>query len=187
MVWRGDFGYTDLLDQRDVPKYDLRLEVLGTLDEASSALGVARATTPNERTRALILEIQCDLCWMMSELAATTEEARPEIHITEERADWLIAVMEELQAEVPWEPGFVAPGDSTSGGFVQLARAIVRRAERLVTRLDHQGGLHNPWIIAYLNRLSALLYVLARCEDLAAGVASPTMARSAARDGAGES
>ena len=185
MVWRGDFGYTDLLDQQDVPKHDLRLEVLGTLDEASSALGVARATTPNERTRELILQTQCDLCWMMSELAATTEAARPETHITRERVDWLAGVMAELEAEHPLEPGFVAPGDSPSGSFVQLARAVVRRAERLATRLDHQETLHNPWILAYLNRLSALLYVLARWEDRAAGVTSPTMVRAVARDGTG--
>lgn len=185
MLWRGDLGYTDLLDQQDVPKHDLRVEVLGTLDEVSSALGVARATASNERTRELILQIQCDLCWMMSELAATTEAARPETHITQERVDWLAGVMAELEAENPLEPGFVAPGDSPSGSFIQLARAIVRRAERLVTRLNHVGMLHNAWILAYLNRLSALLYVLARCEDRAAGVTSPTMVRAISRDGVG--
>jgi cob(I)alamin adenosyltransferase len=176
MAWRGDFGYTDLLDQRDVPKHDLRIEVLGTLDEASSALGIARATTDSERSASLILEIQRDLCWMMSELAATTEEARPGIHITAERVDWLADTMTGLQAEAPLEPQFTVPGDSTSGGFVQFGRAIVRRAERLVTLLDQQGALHNPQIIAYLNRLSALLFVLARYEDLKTGVTSPTPA-----------
>lgn len=177
MAWRGNFGYTDLLDQRDVPKYDLRVEVLGTVDEASSALGVVRATTPNEETQALILEIQSDLCWMMSELAATTEEGRPGIYITPERVNWLAQAMADLEAQAPLEPGFTAPGDSTSGGFVQLARTVVRRAERLVALLDHGGGLHNPQIIAYLNRLSALLFVLARYEDLTAGATSPTMAQ----------
>lgn len=183
MAWRGDFGYTDLLDQKDVPKYDLRIEVLGTLDEASSALGLARAMTPNERSGGLILEIQSDLCWMMSELAATTEEARPGIHITAERVNWLADVMTGLQAEAPVGPHFIAPGDSTSGGFVQLGRSVVRRAERLVTLLDQQGGLHNPQIIAYLNRLSALLYVLARYEDLKTGVTSPTLAHPSEQAG----
>ena len=176
MAWRGDFGYTDLLDQQDVPKHDLRIEVLGTLDEASSALGIARATTDSEQSATLILEIQRDLCWMMSELAATTEEARPGIHITAERVEWLADTMAELQADAPLEPYFIVPGDSTSGGFVQLGRSVVRRAERLVTLLDQQGALHNSHIIAYLNRLSALLYVLARYEDLQAGVTAPTPA-----------
>ncbi len=183
MAWRGDFGYTDLLDQKDVPKYDLRIEVLGTLDEASSALGLARAMMTNERSRDLILEIQSDLCWMMSELAATTEEARPGIHITSERVDWLADVMTELQAEAPVGPHFVAPGDSASGGFVQLARTVVRRAERLVTLLDHRKVLHNAHIIAYLNRLSAILYVLARFEDQSAGVRSPTPAHPSEQAG----
>ncbi|MFQ5857686.1 MAG: cob(I)yrinic acid a,c-diamide adenosyltransferase [Anaerolineae bacterium] len=177
MAWRGDLGYTDLLDQQDVPKHDLRIEVLGTLDEVSSALGIARAMTANESSASLILVIQRDLCWMMSELAATTEEARPGIHITAERVNWLSDTMADLETEAPLEPHFTVPGDSTSGGFVQLGRSIVRRAERLVTLLDQQGALHNAQIIAYLNRLSALLFVLARYEDLMAGVTSPTPAR----------
>ncbi len=179
MAWRGDFGYTDLLDRQDVPKYDLRVEVLGTVDEASSALGVVRAITPNEGSQTLILQIQSDL-------AATTEEGRPGIYITPERVNWLAEVMADLEAQAPLEPGFIAPGDSTSGGFVQLARTVVRRAERLVTLLDHEGALHNPQIIAYLNRLSALLFVLARYEDLTAGATSPTMAQRDEKEHEGE-
>lgn len=177
MAWPGDFGYADLLDQKDVPKYDLRFEVLGTLDEVSSVLGVARPMTTNEYTRHLVVQVQRDLCWMMSELAATTDGARPHIHITAERSDWLADLMEALCAKVSLDPHFIVPGDSISGGFLQLARAVVRRAERLVTLLDHQGGLHNTQIIAYLNRLSAVLYVLGRYEDLMAGVQKATPAR----------
>lgn len=177
MAWPGDFGYADLLDRKRVPKHDLRFEVLGTLDEASSALGLIRPVTTNEETRALVIQIQRDLCWMMSELAATTEEGRPGIYITAERADWLADVMRDLQAKVSLDPHFVVPGDSIGGSFLQLARAIVRRAERLVTLLDCQGELHNAQIIAYLNRLSAVLFVLARYEDQVAGVSSATLAR----------
>lgn len=183
MAWRGDFGYTELLDQKDVPKYDLRIEVLGTLDEASSALGLARAMTPDERSRGLILDIQSDLCWMMSELAATTEEARPGIHITARRVNWLADVMTELQAEAPVGPHFIAPGDSTSGGFVQIARTVVRRAERVVTLLNHRKELHNAQIINYLSRLSALLSVLAHYEDLKTGAKSPAQAHPPERAG----
>lgn len=178
MAWRGDFGYTDLLDQEEIPKHDLRFEVLGTVDEATSVLGLARAQTPNEQTQALILEIQRDLCWMMSELAATTAEARPDIHITEERSDWLANMMDNLQAEAPLEPHFTAPGDGITSSYLQLARAVVRRAERRATLLDQRDGLHNSQIIAYLNRLSALLFALARYEDLTSGVVTPTPARS---------
>ncbi|HBY96486.1 MAG: cob(I)yrinic acid a,c-diamide adenosyltransferase [Ardenticatenaceae bacterium] len=177
MAWPGDFGYADLLDQKQVPKYDLRFEVLGTLDEVSSVLGVVRPLTTREETKTLIVQIQRDLCWMMSELAATTDGARPCIYITPERSDWLADVMEELRAKVSLDPHFIVPGDSASGGFLQLARAVTRRAERLVTLLNHQGGLHNGQIIAYLNRLSAVLYVLGRYEDQMAGVQKATLAR----------
>ncbi len=167
MTKQDDIGYTDLLDQQGVPKYDLRVEILGTLDEASSVLGVVRATTSSERTETIILKIQHDLCWMMSELAATTEEARPEIHITAEREEWLAKVMAGLQAEVNKESDFIAPENSSGDSFVQLARAVVGRAERHVTLLKQRGALHNVQIITYLNRLSDLLFVLEQYEDRA--------------------
>jgi cob(I)alamin adenosyltransferase len=71
----------------------------------------------------------------------------------------------------------VVPGDSSAGAALHLARTIVRRAERNVTQLHAERPLHNPNIIVYLNRLSALLYVLARAEDAAAGVSAPTPAK----------
>ena len=172
MTGQDDIGYTDLLDQQGIPKYDLRVEILGTLDEASSVLGVARAMTPNERTESIILEIQYDLCWMMSELAATTEEARPDIHITVERVNWLVDLMEKLQTEMGVEPEFTTLGDNTSGSFVRHARAVVRRVERQMALLDHRDGLHNPRIITYLDRLSALLFILGHYEDLAGSIAA---------------
>lgn len=177
MAWPGDQGCTSLLDKDNVPKYALRLEVLGTVDEASSALGLTRAQTPNERTQKLILQIQRDLCWMMSELAATTDAARPAIFITAERSDWVAEQKERLEAEVPLEPQFAASGDSITGSYLQFARAVVRRAERVVTLLDHEGELHNAQILVYLNRLSALLFVLARYEDVQSGAARQTLAR----------
>ena len=166
MTGQDNLGYTDLLDQQHVPKYDLRVEILGTLDEASSILGVARATTPHEQTAAIVLQIQHDLCWMMSELAAATDEARPNIHITPERVGWLTGVMAGLRIKTDQEPDFASTGDNSSSSFIQLARAVVRRAERQVALLDHQGTLHNPQIMTYLNRLSTLLFRLGHHENL---------------------
>ena len=167
MTQQNDLGYTELLDQHNVPKYDLRVELLGTLDEASSVLGVVRATTANEQTKTTILEIPHDLCWMMSELAATTEEARPEIHITTEREQWLAGILAKLRTEAGTVPAYTAPEDSPSSSFTQLARAVVSRAERQVKLLHNQGVLHNIRIIAYLNQLSAFLFLLAGYENKA--------------------
>jgi cob(I)alamin adenosyltransferase len=173
--WRGDLGQTDLIDQRDLPKYELRFEVLGALDEASSALGVVRAGPASLETKAAVLEVQRDLCWMMSELATVSENGRPSSHITPERIEALRTDFERLTAATPLGNAFVVPGDTPASASLQLARAVVRRAERNATLLERQSGLHNPNILPYLNRLSAFLYALARAEDAGAGI-DPTIA-----------
>ncbi|MCC7360628.1 MAG: cob(I)yrinic acid a,c-diamide adenosyltransferase [Anaerolineales bacterium] len=174
---RGDSGLTDLIDARDLPKHDQRFEVLGALDEASSALGVARAVSTRSETRALLLDIQRDLCWMMSELAvARPALARAPAYITPERLHALEQAFDALAAAYPSPPAFTVPGDSLVGALLHLARSIVRRAERHVTRLAHAAPLPNPHILPYLNRLSTLVFVLARAEEAEAGLAAPTLA-----------
>ena len=165
MTQPDNLEYTDLLDQHDIPKYDLRIEILGTLDEASSVLGVARATTSNKGIAAIILDIQHDLCWMMAELAATTKEAHPGVRITVERERWLVNTRTRLQTETSSNPDLSIPNSSSVSSFIQLARAIVRRAERQVAALNQQGVLQNPQIMTYLNKLSPLLLTLAHYED----------------------
>ena len=173
---RGDTGLTDLIDARNLPKHDLRFEVLGTLDEASSALGVVRASNIRPDTRELILDIQRDLCWMMSELAAVSDERRPESHITPERLAMLEKAYHDFTAAHPLTGAFTVPGDSMVGALLHLARAVIRRAERHVTQLDHDSPLSNPHIIPYLNRLSTLVYAMAHAEESAAGITEPTVA-----------
>ena len=129
---RGDTGLTDLLDERDLPKSDLRFEVLGTVDEASSALGVVRASSAHPETRYLILEIQRDLCWMMSELAASNDR-RYEMHITPERLDMLEEAYHELTAAYPLTAAFTIPGDTMVGALLHLARSTILR------RLQNRG------------------------------------------------
>ncbi len=172
---RGDAGLTDLRDARDLPKHDLRFEVLGTLDEASSALGVVRASHPSPETGALILEIQRDLCWMMSELAAVSDRSGGETYITAARLTHLERAYHALTTVHPLGAAFTVPGDSLVGAYLHLARAIIRRAERHVTQLHAATPFTNPNIIPYLNRLSTLLYALAHAEEVIAGI-KPTIA-----------
>jgi cob(I)alamin adenosyltransferase len=175
---RGDTGLTDLLDVRDVPKFDLRFEVLGTLDEASSALGVARSSGACPATKILLLDIQHDLCWMMSELAAVSGEPRHETHITPARLEALEEAYYELTEAYPLTAAFAVPGDSMVGALLHMARSIIRRAERHVTALDFQTTLPNPNIIPYLNRLSTLIFAVARAEEASSGIAEPTVVRA---------
>lgn len=176
-AWRGDEGFTDLLDRKDVPKYDLRVEALGGLDEVSAALGVVRAHARRAETKTLVLEIQRDLCYMMSEVAGQAGAAAAPAAIDATRTEWLQTRLDDLQREAPWAQGFVVPGDTLVGAYLQLARAIVRRAERAVARLTHENILPNRLILVYLNRLSLVLYALTRVEELHAGVNTPTLAR----------
>lgn len=174
--WRGDAGFTDLLDEKDVPKYDLRVEALGTLDEVSSAIGIARANAPGEEARSLLVEIQRDMCYMMSEVAGQMTNGASE-YIDSSRTAWLEARLQELQHAAPWVKGFVVPGDTPLGADLQLARAISRRAERQIAKLTHAGELKNPLILAYLNRLAYVLFALARVEEMRAGVNAPTLVK----------
>jgi len=175
---KGDQGSTDLLGAR-VGKIDPRIGALGALDEASSAIGFARASAATERTRALLIEAQRDLYKIMAELAYTNEQWPERVEVGPDRVAWLERETDALTAEVPLPRAFVIPGDSLPGAALDLARSVVRRAEREVVAVGERGGVANPEVLRYLNRLSSLLFALARYEDHAAGVA-PRLAKTGA-------
>ncbi len=172
---KGDEGYTDLLGGR-VPKYAPRPEAFGTLDEATSFLGFARALATSQRTKGIVIEVQRDLYLMMAELAFAPDIQQKRYHITAEHVARLEHETDQLSAEVPLPPHFVLPGDTAAGGALDVARAVIRRAERLAVKLAHDGEIENDQVLAYLNRLSSLLFILARFEDREAGV-TPTPAK----------
>jgi cob(I)alamin adenosyltransferase len=175
----GDQGYTGLLGKERVPKYDLRPEAYGQVDEAQAALGMCRAGPLSQRGRELLIPIERDLYHMMAELATVSGVKLPLPSISAERVEWLERVTDELGQVTGPFTDFVLPGDSQAGALVHLARTAVRRAERAVARLMHEGDLENPEVLRYLNRLSSFLFVLARYEDKEAGVDRPTLAREA--------
>ncbi len=161
---RGDQGYTGLLGSERVPKYDPRVEALGLLDESTSALGLARASATDERVRALILGWQQMLYRLMAEVAATpdTADKLQVARISQSDVAALEQTTEDLKREVDISNRFIIPGETLSGATLDLARTIVRRAERHVARMVHAGDVANPEILRYLNRLSDTLFVLAR-------------------------
>ena len=168
---KGDEGYTDLLGDR-VPKYHLRPETYGTLDEATSFIGLARAMSASSRTNEILVEVQRDLYLMMAELAFAPDMKQKRYHITADHVKRVEEETDKLSAEVELPPHFVLPGDTVPGGVLDVARTVVRRAERLAVRLSHDGEIDNPEVLAYLNRLSSLLFILARYEDREAGKTS---------------
>ncbi|HUZ02113.1 MAG TPA: cob(I)yrinic acid a,c-diamide adenosyltransferase [Thermomicrobiaceae bacterium] len=174
---KGDEGYTDLLGGR-VSKDAPRPETYGTLDEATSFIGLARALAGSPRTKQILVDVQRDLYLMMAELAFAPDMPQRRYHVTAEQVARIERETDQLSAEVPLPPHFVLPGDTVPGGVLDVARTVVRRAERLAVRLAHDGEIDNEQVLVYLNRLSSLLFILARFEDREAGV-TPTPAKPA--------
>lgn len=172
---KGDTGYTDLLGDR-VAKYHPRPDTFGSLDEATSFLGLARSLAATDRAREILLQVQRDLYLMMAELSFAPDMNQQTYRMTQEHVDWLERETDRLTEEVPLPPHFIIPGDTVSGAALDSARGVVRRAERLAVRLFHEGDIENEEMISYLNRLSSLLFILARFEDREAGV-EPTRAK----------
>jgi len=174
----GDTGYTGLLGDQRVPKYDPRPDTFGVVDEATSALGLARATTTDQRAREIILKTQQDLYVLMAELATPPEHLDAVgFRITLEHVRWLEEAEEALKAEVEIPNKFIIPGDTLDGAALDLARTIIRRAERLVARLVHDGTVGNGETLRYLNRLSDLIFILARYLEAKQGGASTQASR----------
>jgi cob(I)alamin adenosyltransferase len=168
---KGDDGYTDLLGPGRVPKYDLRPETYGTLDEASSALGLARALSGQERVKEILREVQHDLYLLMAEVAVPEEQIEKlPYRVKPEQIEWLDKTILELEKEVELPRQFVLPGVSAASAAVDMGRTIVRRAERHAVRLVHEGHMPSGNVLRYLNRLSSLLFILARYEEHASGV-----------------
>lgn len=173
----GDEGYTNLLGAERVAKYAPRPEAYGTVDEVTSALGLARATVATDRIREILLNIQRRLYQIMTELAATPEAAARFCRTTGDDVSLLERTIDELGDEIDIPNEFIVPGDTAAGAALDVSRAITRRSERIVARMIHQGEFDNVQVLHYLNRLSSLLFVLARYEDAVAGVSQVTLAK----------
>lgn len=164
----GDDGTTGLLYGGRVAKDDLVTHAYGTVDEAVASLGVARAATTVPAVAEEILGLQRELFVVGADLAANpAERARLTERVslvTAAMTERLEGRIDEVVAEHPLPPVFVVPGANASSAALDVARSVVRRAERHVVRLERSERLANPEIRRYLNRLSDLLFVLARRE-----------------------
>lgn len=174
---KGDDGTTSLLGEGRVPKYAPQPETLGTIDEASAALGLARAACQAAQSGAIILEVQRDLYNLMTEIAASPKNADRFPKMSAERVAWLETQTDALNSMIEMPNDFILSGDSAAGAALDLSRTIVRRAERRVAELWHKKILQNQEILRYLNRLSSLCFVLELLENQAAGKTSATLAK----------
>ncbi len=169
---KGDDGTTGLWYGGRRPKSDDRIDAYGTVDEAGSALGLARSLCGADRAEvaADLLDLQRDLFVAGAELAAAPEAAdRLEdgvSRITAAMVADLEPVIDRYMDRVQLPPKFVIPGGTPLSGALDLARAILRRAERRVAALAEDGQLASDAVLAYLNRAADLVYAMARFTDV---------------------
>ena len=172
----GDEGETGLFGGGRVPKDDPRVAAYGDVDELNSAIGIARAAEPPLED-ALLEGIQRDLFSIGGHLATPDPEkvarALERAHLSEGRVAELEAAIDAADAELPPLRAFVLPGGTPKAAALHLARTICRRAERRVVTLSRQAEVPADFLI-YLNRLSDLLFTLARLANHRAGAGDVT-------------
>jgi cob(I)alamin adenosyltransferase len=198
---KGDDGTTGLLfgGQR-IAKDDLRAEAYGTIDEAVAALGLARAQLGlKDRLGVLsvgfgqlpgvILRLQRELFVAAAELATNPdawerlEDGRT--RVSADMVDGIEGLLREVEAHIAMPKEFVVPGETPTSAAIELARTIIRRAERRAVGLGHEGLIPGPYLLPYLNRLADLLWVLARAAEQAeARTATPSRLDRRRREGA---
>lgn len=177
---KGDGGRASTITRMNIPKNSPIFELLGTLDEFTSALGVAKRKAPASLAP-LLEEIQGHVIALNGELAGGQKFA------TGEKVRQLEAAIDSLMENVPPFSGFILPGGSEGGAALDLARAVARRAERCAVAASQTGGVNRD-VLAWMNRLSDLLYALARVCDRTTPApspapAAPVMASSLTADG----
>ncbi|PWI58915.1 cob(I)yrinic acid a,c-diamide adenosyltransferase [Sulfoacidibacillus thermotolerans] len=174
----GDEGQTSLIYGRRTTKDDLRVEVYGTVDEANSVLGIVcsqlQILGPQvEDLRKIVLRVQRDLFDVGRDLA-TPEDKQDTPNITATHVALLEKIIDRLEGELAPLHQFILPGGDLAASYLQLARTVVRRAERLCVALLRTQAV-NAEIRKYLNRLSDLLFVMARTVNARLGVSEPTV------------
>lgn len=169
----GDDGTTGLLYGSRVSKGDELVDAYGDVDEAVAALSAARAAGLEPRLAGIVLRLQREMFAAAADLAASPRQRRrlvPGISlITAEMTAGVELLIDDLVAERPLRPVFVVPGATQSGALLDLARAVVRRAERHAVRARACGRPVSDEALRYLNRLPGLLFVLARHAAGSAG------------------
>jgi cob(I)alamin adenosyltransferase len=166
---RGDGGETSLPGGMRVPKSDLRVECYGTIDELISQMGFARAIADDAELNEWTRRIQRELFKVGSAIGTAAESRKPAPEITTE----MVQVLDDEVHRIEAIPGMLndwsIPGEVAGSAAFDVARTVCRRAERLAVRLRDNGELSNPHVLAYLNRLSDLLWLFGRILELHAG------------------
>ncbi|KPQ28203.1 MAG: ATP:cob(I)alamin adenosyltransferase [Porphyrobacter sp. HL-46] len=165
----GDDGTTGLVDGSRCPKHSARINAMGLVDEANSAIGLAICALGGEAERALLVRVQNDLFDLGADLATPADDddftpSEMVLRIVPQQAGWIEVQIDALNQRLEPLTSFVLPGGSEAAARVHVARATTRAAERAMVMLAAEVPV-NPAALAYINRLSDLLFVLARVAN----------------------
>jgi cob(I)alamin adenosyltransferase len=169
---KGDAGDTVLVSGPRRAKHDARVVAIGEVDEANAAIGLARLPVAgwDAVLDAELAAVQNDLFDLGADLATPEEDAEHALRVAAARISWLERRIDAMNAHLEPLRSFVLPAGSPAAAHLHFARAVVRRAERAVSALkDTPGEWVNPQALAYLNRLSDYLFVMARLANRKAG------------------
>jgi cob(I)alamin adenosyltransferase len=166
----GDDGETHLGDMSRVPKTDARIEAYGTIDELNAQLGLALAQGVSERFIPWLQRVQNDLFDVGADISVPHGGDRERLRLAPEQTEWLEKACDEVNAELPNLKSFVLPGGTAEAAQLHVCRTVCRRAER---RTIACGDEVNAECVRYLNRLSDLLFILARAANVATGNDEP--------------
>jgi cob(I)alamin adenosyltransferase len=165
----GDKGETGLLGNLRVSKDSLRVSAYGEVDELNSILGLVRASSQNTEINTLLEGLQRDLFAMGADLASPPQEGRNVQRITKGMIMELERTTDTLQGKLPPLSAFILPGGGRTGALLHFSRCVARRAERSIVALNRKEGV-NENMIPYINRLSDLLFVMARFANHQDGI-----------------
>ena len=167
----GDKGDTGLIGGARVSKADLRVEAYGTVDELGAAMGFARSICEDAEVGELTKSIQRELFTVAGAVASPAGgQESPTTYVTSEMVEALTAHVARIEATEGILSDWSLPGDHAAAAAYDVARTVCRRAERAVVRLSETGVELNPHVVAYLNRLSDLLWLMGRLLELRAGL-----------------
>lgn len=161
----GDKGETGLVGGTRISKNSLRVDAYGSVDELNSVLGIARAFLNDRELDDLLAELQKDLFVVGADLASTTDQQQRKVpRITAEKIAAMERTIDKFEAELSPLSAFILPGGGVAGSLLHNARTVARRAERRVVTLSKAETI-NEQMLPYINRLSDLLFVMARVAN----------------------
>lgn len=159
-IWSGDDGLTDYLGKGRLEKSSLRVDCIGSLDESSAALGLAKSFCNDSAAISLIEKCQYALYRLMTEAASSLESRDKFPGVSMDQVAWIEAEVHRLEQEVEIPKDFILPGATQCSAALDVARTVIRRAERRLVELAASGAFQNPEGMKFINRLSTLIFYL---------------------------